>query len=97
MSARRQGVAFAPDVVVQVVNGEALLVKLDDESVFSLNETGARIAQLIAGGDDLDTLIDVLAGEYAVPPADVAADVERLVDALIARGLLVIRTDGAVR
>ena len=45
-----QKLSFAPDVVVQVINGEALILKLQEEEVFSLNETGARVAQLIDEG-----------------------------------------------
>src|SRR4026207_318252 len=47
-------VSFAPDVIVQTIDGEALILKLHDEEVFSLNATGARIAQLIADGQRLD-------------------------------------------
>ena len=49
-----QQLSFAPDVVVQVINGEALILKLHDEEVFSLNETGARVAQLIEQRCSLD-------------------------------------------
>ena len=95
MTARRTSVTFAPDVVVQVVGADALILKLEDESVFSLNDTGARIAQLIAGGHDLETVVSTLAGEYDVEPVEVASHVERLVETLVARGLLVVRTNGA--
>ena len=37
-----QTLSFAPDVVVQNIQGEALILKLQDEEVFALNTTGAR-------------------------------------------------------
>ena len=36
-----QKLSFAPDVVVQVINGEALILQLQAEEVFSLNKTQA--------------------------------------------------------
>ena len=44
---RSRRVAFARDVVIQVIGGDALVLNLRDETVFSLNPTGARIAELL--------------------------------------------------
>ena len=79
---------FTPDVVLQLVDGDGLLVNLEREDVFALNGTGARIAQLLADGLDLDRLIDTLANEFDADRAEVAASAEQLVEELLARGLL---------
>lgn len=89
MTDRQQRFAFAADVILKVIDREALVLKLDDEVVFSLNETGARIAQLIAEGRGIDAVVDVLVGEYAAQRSDVDHEVTRLVETLLARGLLV--------
>jgi hypothetical protein len=86
-----QNFSFAPDVVVQVINGEALILKLQEEEVFSLNETGARVAQLIGDGYSLDRVIDTLTSEYATAKADVEREVNDLLQALLSRGLVVRR------
>jgi len=91
----QQHVRFAPDVVLQVIDGEALLLKLQDEVVFSLNETGARIAQLIAGGRSVEATVDALTIEYGQIREEVERDVIALVQALLARGLVVDRGSGA--
>jgi hypothetical protein len=86
-----QTFSFAPDVVVQVINGEALILKLQEEEVFSLNETGARVAQLIAEGRSLDAVIDTLTAEYATSRQDIEREVTDLVQTLVSKGLVVRR------
>lgn len=80
---------LAPDVVLQVIDGEALMLKLQDEVVFSLNETGARIAQLISEGQQIGAIVDILSREYGQSRDDIDREVNRLVQALQARNLLV--------
>ena len=91
MSNHWQKLAFAPDVVVQVINGEALMLKLQQEEVFSLNETGARVAQLIEEGRSVDAVIDTLTAEYETSRADIEREVIDLVQALVSKGLVVRR------
>jgi len=86
-----QKLSFAPDVVVQVINGEALILKLQEEEVFSLNETGARVAQLIAEGRSLDAVIDTLTAEYETSRQDIEREVTDLVQTLVSKGLVVRR------
>lgn len=87
----RQTFSFAPDVVVQVIKGEALILKLQEEEVFSLNETGARVAQLIDEGRSLDAMIDTLTAEYETSRQDIEREVNDLVQALVSKGLVVRR------
>jgi coenzyme PQQ synthesis protein D (PqqD) len=82
---------FASDVVLQVIDGEALLLKLQDESVFSLNDTGARIAQLIDSGHGVDDATQILSREYGVPGAAIESEVKGLVQVLRSKGLVVDR------
>lgn len=87
---RREKLSFPADVIVQTIDEEALILKLRDEEVFSLNATGARIAQLIADGHRVDALVDILSGEYGVGREEVAREVLTLVDTLVSKGLLII-------
>jgi Coenzyme PQQ synthesis protein D (PqqD) len=79
------------DVVLQGAQDEALLVKLNAEDLFALNETGAAIVQRLADGQDVDALIDDLARIYESDRADVARDVHALVADLLQHALLVAR------
>ena len=82
-------VAFAPDVVLQVIDGEALVLKLGDETAFALNETGTRIAQLIGDGTDIPAQIDRLAGEYGKSRTEVEQAVNDLVRVLVSKKLVI--------
>jgi Coenzyme PQQ synthesis protein D (PqqD) len=82
---------FASDVVLQVIDGEALVLKLQDETVFSLNDTGTRIAQLIDGGHPLDDVARILSDEYGLPRDEVEMEVKNLVQVLRQKGLVVER------
>jgi len=86
---RVQRVTLGQDVVVQVIGGDALVLNLRDETVFSLNRTGARIAELISTSMSLDGVIDALCREYGAARQEVARDVYDLVDALLSKGLVV--------
>ena len=90
-----QRLVFASDVIVQAIDGEALLLKLHDEDVFALNATAARIAQLISEGHRLDTLIDMLAAEYDVGRDEVKREVSALVATLLTKRLVLIAGDPA--
>src|SRR5262245_19393934 len=90
VGAGHRHVKLAPDVVVQVIGGDALVLNLRRETVFSLNATGARIAELIAVGTGLEAVIDTLSAEYGADRAEVARDVNDLVNALLTKGLLML-------
>jgi hypothetical protein len=74
-----------------VINGEALILKLHEEEVFSLNETGARVAQLIELRRSLGEVIDTLTDEYETGREQIERDVNDLVQALVSKGLVVRR------
>ena len=82
---------FASDVVLQVIDGEAIVLKLQDETVFSLNDTGARIAQLIDGGHPIGEVARILSREYGAPHDAVESEVQGLVQVLRSKGLVVDR------
>ena len=89
MADHSQHLSFAPDVVVQVINGEALILKLHEEEFFSLNETGARVAQLIEQRRSLGEVIDTLTDEYETAREQIEREVNDLVQALVSKGLVV--------
>jgi len=91
---RGRCVAWASDVVLEVIGDDGLLLKLDREVVFSLNSTGTRIAQLIDARRDVAGIVAVLAAEYGVAADDIAPEVEALIGELADRQL-VTWLDGA--
>jgi hypothetical protein len=85
-----QRYALAPDAELKLTGDEGLILKLSDETMFSLNATGARIAELIAAGLEIDAVVTALTAEYNATASDVRDDVTNLVDALLSGGLIVV-------
>lgn len=89
MTDNDQIVSLAAGVVLQVIDGEALILNLNDEAVFSLNETGARIARLIEDGQPLRVIAETLSREYDISRADAQREVESLVTVLREQRLVI--------
>ena len=82
--------------MIQIIGGEALVLNLRDETVFALNPTGARIAELLRQRLTIDDAIGALCEEYGAAREEIAPDVYALVDALLSKGLVVpARDEGA--
>lgn len=86
---QRRRFALAKDVVLQVIGEDALVLNLRDETVFSLNPTAVRIAELLVASVPVAAAIDALCAEYGATRDEVSRDVEDLAAALTARRLLV--------
>lgn len=84
-----QRYALAPDAELTLAGDEGLILKLSDETMFSLNATGARIAELIAAGLGVDAIVTALSAEYKIDACDIKTDVTNLVEALLSGGLIV--------
>jgi hypothetical protein len=82
-------VALASSVVLQVIDGEALLLDLSREQVFALDAGGARIAELVSGGRTIADVVTTLCAEFGGPPDQIATDVDDLIAVLLERGLLI--------
>jgi hypothetical protein len=82
------------EVLSQEVNGETVLLDLDGESYFGLNEVGTRIWQLIQSEQTVDETLRTLSDEYDVSRGQLENDVSELLDKLTDAGL-VTRVAGA--
>ena len=80
-----------PDILFQQVDDEGVLLSLEDEVYFGMNEPAAHIWQLLQAGPCAETaLVARLAGAYPdVARATIAADVAELLHALVENGLVV--------
>lgn len=77
-----------PDVLHQFIDGEAVLLDLQSESYFGLNEVGSRIWELLREGHTLDSIHEILSREYDVEPEALQADMEQLITDLLAANLV---------
>lgn len=76
------------DVLFQEVSGEIVLLDLDSENYFGLDEVGARIWMLLKEGKSASQMVDVLLEEYRVDRQTLERDTEKLLTALLEAGLV---------
>ena len=80
MTGLKSVLSHSPSVVTRKTGSEYVLVPIanniaDMNSVFTLNETGAFIWELIDGKRDVDEIISELTKEYDIDSASAEADV----------------------
>jgi hypothetical protein len=82
----------SPRVLFQEVHGEMVLLDLESEHYFGLNEVGARFWQLLAQGLGTAEIVDRLLQEYEVERSALNDDLAALQHQLLSRGLIVERS-----
>ncbi len=87
-----QTIALSPDVVSQKVSEETVLLDLESENYFGLDEVGTRIWQLIRDNGDLLTIYNTLLEEYEVEETQLQADLEALITDACKRGLITLQS-----
>ncbi len=71
-----------------MVNGETVLLNLDGENYFGLNEVGTRVWQLLQSEHTLASLVENLLSEYVVNREQLESDVDALLSELSKDGLI---------
>jgi Coenzyme PQQ synthesis protein D (PqqD) len=88
-------VAVSADVLVRELDGEAVLLNLNNESYYGLDDVGTRMWTLLTTTPTIAAAYDHLLAEYAVTPDQLRGDMESLLSELVGNGLLQV-TDGTV-
>ena len=83
-----QKITLSPDVISQEVSGETVLLDLESENYFGLDEVGTRIWQLIKEEEDLQAIYNTLLDEYEVEESRLQADLEALLGEISKLGLV---------
>lgn len=78
----------ATQVLARRLPGGAVLVHLGTNRIFELNETGAKVWDLLSEGLDKGQILQRLIEEFAVDPAAAAADLSAVLEHLEREGLL---------
>ena len=82
---------LAEGVSFREVGQQAILLRLTDGQLYSLNETGSSFVSKIDGSRGFGTIVSMLEEEYEIEPAVLRADIEELIAALKKDGLLIER------
>jgi hypothetical protein len=83
----------AEELVTRHIAGETLIVPVkgqvgDLDSIYTLNEVGTRIWQLIDGDTPLSNIVNAIQSEYEVTEQEATRDVLELFDTLQSAGLI---------
>lgn len=82
----------AQDVLVRELDGEAVLLNLDSESYYGLNQVGTRMWALVMESDSIQAAYEELANEYEVEAKTLKDDLRVQIEEWIEHGLA--RIDG---
>jgi hypothetical protein len=85
-----QTVTLSPEVISQEVSGETVLLDLESENYFGLDEVGTRIWQLIKKTNDLQAIYDTLLAEYEVEEEHLQKDLDALLGEIAGLGLVTL-------
>jgi hypothetical protein len=83
-------VRLAKDVLMQKVGDDAILLNLNTENYFALDEIGTRIIDTLQESDSVTQAVQKLVGIYEVDEGKLTKDAVRLVEECEQHGLLQI-------
>ncbi len=86
-----QVVTLSPDVISQEVSGETVLLDLNSEHYFGLDEVGTRIWQLIDSSGNLQEIYDTMLSEYEVEADQLREDMTQLLGDIEKAGLVALK------
>ena len=75
-------------VLFRGLPGESVLLNLDSESYFGLDEVGPHMWEVLTKADTMQEAYDILLAEYDVDPETLRQGMNHLVEELLAQGLL---------
>lgn len=76
------------DVAAKVIDGEAIIMNLSNGLYFSMDKVGAAVWELMENGHSVGEMADTLGSHFAVDSETVQGDVVRLLEQLVAEGLI---------
>ncbi len=77
-----------PHVLVRHLGGESVLLNLDSERYFGLDETGTRMLELATTLPSIDAAYEQLLEEFEVEPPLLLENLKELMNRLVENGLL---------
>lgn len=75
-------------VLVRELQGESVLLNLDSECYFGLDDVGTRMWSALTATGTLEAAFEALLGEYDVEPGQLRADLAAFVETLAGAGLV---------
>jgi hypothetical protein len=89
-------VVQAPDTLINVIEGESVLLNLKNESYYGLDEVGTRMWELLTTSDTIQNAYEMILDEYDVDADTLKQDMLNLINNLIINGLIEIKSEQAI-
>ena len=81
-------VVASENVLLRELSGEAVLLNLDSEMYFGLDEVGYRMWTVLTGSDSIGAAYEQLLSEYEVEPEQLWESLDTLIGECTEQGLL---------
>jgi len=81
-------VSVPPNVLVRKLEEESVLLNLDSERYYGLDEVGTRMLDALCDSDSMEAAYLQLVDEYDVDPQTLRDDLRVLAETLVNQGLL---------
>ena len=79
-----------PDVMMRQVGGEAIILNLETEAYYGLDDVGTRMWALLTTEPTIQTAYERLLDEYEIDAETLHSDLERLIEELSVHGLITL-------
>jgi|SRR5262249_40558360 len=91
-----QKLKVTPDTLINVIEGESVLLNLKSETYFGLDQIGTRMWALLTTSDSIQAAYEALLDEYDVSADALRQDMRDLIEKLLGNGLVeVVREKAA--
>ncbi|HKY03661.1 MAG TPA: PqqD family protein [Blastocatellia bacterium] len=81
-------ITVAPDVLVQELDGESVMLNLKTERYFGLDDVGTRIFTAVTNSSSIEQAYESLLGEFDVDRVVLRRDIDELLEKLLGNGLV---------
>lgn len=83
-------VRIPDDVLISQLQEESVILNLDSERYFGLDDVGTRMLTVLSTADSIEAAYEQLLAEYEVAPALLRQDLTSLIEKLVEQGLVTI-------
>ena len=84
---------IAPNVMIQELAGESVILDLKSERYLGLDEVGTRMWRVLLESPSIQAAHEILLAEYEVTQEQLESDLSGFVDRLLEMGLIVTDVD----
>jgi hypothetical protein len=81
------------NTAARIIDGQAVIMTLGDNTLHTLNVVGSRIWELCSGPQTLEEIIMVINEEYTASYEEVRADCEVFIQEMLTKGMLTLQDE----